>query len=73
MPIIKLLLQAKADVNARTQDGRTCLHTASRMGSAGNVDIVKELLSHGAEVNVQTKVRRVSVIHLLKSFINVLY
>lgn len=57
MSIIKLLLQAKADVNAKTKDNRTCLHVASRMGHTGNTDIVKELLNYGAEVNVQTLVR----------------
>ncbi|CAG2219203.1 unnamed protein product [Mytilus edulis] len=61
LPIIKLLLQAKADVNAKTKDNRTCLHVASRMGHTGNTDIVKELLNYGAEVNVQTLDRRTAL------------
>jgi len=53
---VKLLLQANADVNAKTQDNRTCLHVASRTGCSGNTEMVKQLLKAGADVNIQTKV-----------------
>ena len=56
LSIVKSLLQAKADVNAQTQDERTCLHVAARTGYSGNTEVVKELLKSGADVNVQTRV-----------------
>lgn len=59
--IVKLLLQAKADVNATTQDNRTCLHVAARTGYSGNTEIVKELLKSGADVNIQTKDKRTAL------------
>ena len=54
-PIIEQLLKAGADPNTRTTaDGETVLMTSAR---AGNVDAVKVLLDHGADVNAKEAYR----------------
>jgi len=47
--IVKLLLDAGANVNSRDRYGRTALHDAAR---SSDVDIVKALLEHDADVNL---------------------
>src|SRR4030095_7593999 len=47
-PMARMLLNAGASANATQSIGETALMTASRVG---NVDVVKELLAHGANVN----------------------
>ena len=46
MDVVKALLADGANVNAKTTSGLTVLNSAAL---TGNVDLVKELLSHGAE------------------------
>lgn len=50
--IVRLLIDAKADVNSRNEDGRMPLHIACRNG---NEEIVSMLLKAKARINVQTK------------------
>jgi ankyrin repeat protein len=52
LPEVRRLLRAGADVNAVADDffGNTALHKAS---DRGHVQVVKELLGHGADVNVK--------------------
>ena len=52
---MRLLLQNKAEVNAKNAEGRTALHTAAR---TGNVEVTELLLEHHADVNVYTEDRR---------------
>ena len=53
-PVIALLLQHKADVNALHEEGSTALMAAAEMISAnnGSMSIIDALLSAGADVNV---------------------
>ncbi len=53
-PIIAALLNAGADANEKLPLGRTPLMVASR---TGNVDAMKVLLDHGAEVNAKENLR----------------
>ena len=46
---MKELLKYNVDVNAQDTLGRTALHTASY----GNHEIVKDLLNHHADTNIQ--------------------
>jgi ankyrin repeat protein len=46
--VVKLLLEHKADVNAKDRDGETALHGAA---SRGHEALVKLLLEHKADVN----------------------
>ena len=56
---VKKLLDAGADVEARTKDGRTALHEAA---AAGNAAVVKLLLEHGADV--EARLGRRTALHL---------
>jgi ankyrin repeat protein len=49
---VRVLLEAKADVNAMTANGLTALIPASKFGY---VAIVKALLAAGADVNARTR------------------
>jgi len=53
--VVKLLLEAGSDVNARDSLGMTPLHRAVLVGSA---DIVKLLLLNGADVNSRDNMGR---------------
>jgi ankyrin repeat protein len=44
-PVVRLLLEHKADVNARNSNGFTALHSAAQNG---DLDMIKLLLSKGA-------------------------
>jgi len=48
--VVKLLLGAKGNANARNKDGRTPLHMAA---AAKNVEAVKALIEAGADVNAR--------------------
>ena len=50
---VKLLVQHGADVNAHDEEHSTPLHRAvsSRFALDGNINIVRELLGHGANVD----------------------
>ena len=50
IPMVEILLEQKADINARTFSGNTPLHTA--MGLHMD-DLVRILMRHGAKVNVK--------------------
>ena len=54
LPLVKLLVEHGANVNALSEDGNTALIYAATKGYS---DIAKYLVEQGAEVNVQTKVR----------------
>ena len=49
--VVRLLLEHGADINVRTDGGRTPLHTASYRGA---LEVVRVLLEHGADVEVKT-------------------
>jgi ankyrin repeat protein len=49
--IVRILLEHKADVNARQQNGFTPLHAAA---SVGRMDLIDLLLSHGAKTDALT-------------------
>lgn len=46
--VVRLLLEAGADINAAKFDGATALMLASQIG---NTEVVRILLNHGAKVN----------------------
>ena len=50
LPLIQAMLAHGANVNARTENNRTALHSAAGLGRWHTVDL---LLQHGAEVNAQ--------------------
>jgi ankyrin repeat protein len=50
LEIARLLLEHRADVNARAINRETPLHVASRMGHVG---IVRLLLEYGADASVE--------------------
>ncbi|XP_013405079.1 serine/threonine-protein phosphatase 6 regulatory ankyrin repeat subunit B isoform X2 [Lingula anatina] len=50
--LVKLILHAKAKVNAKNKEGRSALHIAARLGHSG---VVQLLLNANADVNAQTK------------------
>jgi hypothetical protein len=51
LPRVRVLLDAKADLNARNGDGATALILASQ---AGHADVVRALLAAKADVNAKT-------------------
>ena len=51
MRIVRMLVEAGAQVNVAQQQGFTPLHGAAH---SGNVEMVRYLLSHGAEVSART-------------------
>jgi len=51
--VVKLLLQARVDVDAVSMNGRTAIHSAADAGLASTVGI---LVDAGADVNIQDKV-----------------
>ena len=51
-PALKLLLQAKSNVNARDYDHRTALHIAC---CEGHVETASMLIAHGANMTVQDR------------------
>jgi ankyrin repeat protein len=52
LPMIKILLQAGADLNAKTKEGKAPLHLAVE---AHAIDIVQLFINHGANVNAKNK------------------
>ena len=58
--MVRLLLDHKADVLARTQKGMTALHAAAYVG---NAEIAKMLIDHGAAVNDQANIARITPLH----------
>ena len=52
MEIARLLVEHGADITARTNDGSTPLHVASRLGGVG---VVQSLIEHGADVRAEDK------------------
>lgn len=50
--VVKALTAAGADVNARSEDGKTALHKSA---SYGHVNVVKALIAAGADVNARSK------------------
>ena len=49
MKVMKLLLEAKADVNVQGKDGGTALRVAANM----DTELVKQLLDAKMDVNIQ--------------------
>lgn len=62
LEVVKILLEAGANLELASQDGGNALFVAVQ---SGNVKIVKELLDAGANVNAYMKVRRTSQKDLL--------
>ena len=58
--VLQLLLDRGVDVDCRTNDGWTPLHSASRWGQFA---VVEELLSRGADINAQTN-GQLTALHL---------
>ena len=58
--MVRLLLDHKADVLARTQKGMTALHAAAYVG---DLTAAKLLIAHGAEVNDQANIARITPLH----------
>ena len=52
VPIVKTLLKLYADVSVVDHSGKTALNYAA---ANGNVEIIKLLVAHGADVNRQTE------------------
>ncbi|XP_034946601.1 putative ankyrin repeat protein RF_0381 isoform X2 [Chelonus insularis] len=50
IPIIKILLNHQADLNAKDQYGQTCLHFACKSMSGETITIIMLLLKHGADI-----------------------
>lgn len=61
---VRILLAAKADVNVAKDNGYTPLLTAA---SRGHAEIVKLLISAGADLNHQTKSGGLTALHLASS------
>ncbi|CBX97785.1 hypothetical protein LEMA_P091940.1 [Plenodomus lingam JN3] len=59
--IIRILLDAGANVNARTRDGETALHVAIRHGRS---DIVDVIIAAGPDLDVQTDESGETPLHL---------
>jgi ankyrin repeat protein len=55
LEIAKLLIEKKADVNFRNNNGVTCLHRAT---FNNNVDMLNILLAHGANVNAKNVIKQ---------------
>jgi ankyrin len=53
--VVKALIDAHADVNARTKQGFSPIHFAARVG---DLESVKLLLAAGVDINTQTRVER---------------
>lgn len=49
LEVVKVLLEAGADINRRCEHGRTALHMASAWG---HLDVVKYLIEHGADPTI---------------------
>ncbi|MFC1793884.1 ankyrin repeat domain-containing protein, partial [Planctomycetota bacterium] len=47
MKIVRLLVEAKADINAKDEEGNTPLHDASR---TGKIEVVQLLIEAGASI-----------------------
>lgn len=58
--MVRLLLDNKADVMARSQKGMTALHAAAYVG---NAMIVRILIEHGAIVDDQANIARITPLH----------
>jgi len=54
-PVIKRLLQAKADLHIRDREGRTPLHVASYERSDGQFEVMRTLLQAGADLHAPDK------------------
>jgi ankyrin repeat protein len=68
--IVKLLLNAGADVNAKAKDGRTALIWAARRDWAvrdNHAEAVQVLLDAGADVNVRDNDGKTALLHALSS------
>jgi len=50
--VVKYLVSEGADVNVKSDDGRTPLHLAANR-SASLLEVIKFLVSHGADANVK--------------------
>jgi ankyrin repeat protein len=53
LEVVKLLVEAGADINRRCEHGRTALHMASAWG---HLDVVKYLVEHGADPAIAAEV-----------------
>ncbi|MBR1604047.1 MAG: ankyrin repeat domain-containing protein, partial [Synergistaceae bacterium] len=51
--VIKLLIDAGADVNARNEDGKTALMAAARYNQ--NPEVIETLVDVGADVNARNE------------------
>lgn len=64
--MVAYLLQIGADVNLRTNDGESALHSATRLPPCLpelQRDCIRLLLSNGAEVNIQSKTGITPLMH----------
>lgn len=53
--LFKKILEFKADVNAQTPHGDTCLHIIAQLKPKHQIEFSQELIKHGASVHLVTK------------------
>ena len=59
---VKVLLEAGADMMARDNVGRTCIHLAA---FKNNINIIRLLVSKGMDVNIQTSISGHTPLHMV--------
>ncbi len=64
---VKVLMEAKADVNAKTTQGYTALHFAARTNDEASVEVLDVLVDAGAELDANTTLKETPLVAALCS------